>query len=142
VLVLFVSTVGDRSQALAAPEVSLDPAPDGTLTVVGNGWRPGQHLVVNLGRASFPALADSTGSFEVSTGLVSYQGPLAVHRPASSSLASARLGPAEDPVVPNPLAVLFAQSLVSGIGLAGVLGGVVGLAMAVARSIRSRHQTP
>ncbi len=136
---MFLTAVAGPSQALAAPEVSLGPAPDGTLTVVGNGWRPGQHLVVNLGRASFTALADSTGSFEVSTGLVSYQGPLAVHRPATSSLASARLGPAEDPVVPNPLAVLFVQSLVRGVGLVALLGGVVGLGMGVARAIRSRH---
>ena len=137
---MFVATVGVPCQALAAPEVSLDPAPDGTLTVVGNGWRPGQHLVVNLGRASFAALADSTGSFEVSTGLVSYQGPLAVHRPPTSSRAPARLGPAEDSLAPNPLAVLFAQSLVRGVGLVALLGGVLGLGTAVARSIRRRLQ--
>ena len=34
------------SVALAAPDMSVQPAADGTLLVVGNGWRPQQQLVV------------------------------------------------------------------------------------------------
>jgi hypothetical protein len=140
VLVMLMAIVLSPGLALAAPEVSVDLSPDGTFTVVGNGWRPGQRLVVSLGRTSFAAWADSTGSFEVPTGLVSYQGPLEVHRPDQTALTMGRFGPAERPGLPNPLAVLFAQGLVSGVELAALLGGLVGLGIAVARSIRTRGQ--
>ena len=65
--------------ALAAPDMSVQPAPDGTLLVVGNGWRPQHQLVVSLGHDRFRAFTDSTGSFEISTGLDSYLGAIAVH---------------------------------------------------------------
>ena len=40
------------SSALAQPEVQLETAADGRLLLVGNGWRPGQKLVVSQ-RAGF-----------------------------------------------------------------------------------------
>lgn len=127
VLIFVLSSLWRPGLAVAAPDLSLDPAPDGTLTVVGNGWRPGQHLVVSLGPSSYPAQADSTGSFEVATGLASFHGSLAIHR----QLARARVGPPDEPGPPHPLAVLFVQDVLSGLALSALVGGaaVIGIAL-------------
>ena len=138
VLTLLVLGMCCPGLALAAPEVSLDPAPDGTLTVVGNGWRPGQRLVVSLGPCSFPAMADSTGSFEVPTGLASFHGPVAVHRQRVGTLAMVRLGPPDEPGRPNPLAVLFVQDVLSGIAVSLLVGSAAALAVAVSRRMWQR----
>jgi hypothetical protein len=45
-----VGLFGTPELVLAKPHVSLDPAPDGTLTLVGRGWRAGQRMVVSGGR--------------------------------------------------------------------------------------------
>jgi len=129
--------------AFAAPVVSLSPKPDGTLVLVGSGWRPGQELVISLGTDQFPALADSTGSFEVPTGLLVSGGPplsMTVRRPDASSLAFAHLAP--PPVLdgPNPFALLFAQSLAMGATWFGLSAGGLGLAALGARAIRARKQ--
>ena len=128
------SLSGAPRVALAAPDLSLHPAPDGSLTLVGNGWRPGQRLVVTLGPTRIAALADSTGSFEVPTGLGSYQGGLTVHRQNATALA--RLDPALQPYVPDPLTVLFVRSLALGTALLTLFAASLGVAVIAARSLR------
>jgi hypothetical protein len=138
VLATFVSTAG---VALAEPRVSLDPAPDGTLILVGSGWRPGQRMMISVGRDQFPVLADSVGEFEIQTGMPAIgvpPEPLAVHGPyALMSTASLGLIPRAD--APHPLAVLFAQALMTGAMFLGFgIAGIGSVALA-ARYVRTRR---
>ena len=121
VLLLLVMS-GPFDVAEAAPQVWLTHATDGTLIVVGDGWRAGQVLQVSLGRDHFPAYVDSAGGFEVPTGLAGSRGPLAVRAPRD--FAFAELPTADAARTPNPLAIAFAQSLADG---ASLLFGVVAL---------------
>jgi hypothetical protein len=105
--------------ALAAPQASFEFAPDGTLVLVGNGWRPAQELVIRLGSGRFVAYTDSSGEFEVPTGLATYMGPLSIHR---QELNPAIASPVMDQ--PHPFAVLFAQSLAQGSALLAVCAAV------------------
>jgi hypothetical protein len=131
------------SQARAQPTVSLEPAPDGTLTLVGGGWRPGQELVVRVGQLAFAAQADLLGEFEVQTEMLSSTGPpglLSVQRPKPAELAFAKLGP---PAAANdrahPYAVLFAQALATGAGMFALGGGGLGLLWLALRPLRYRR---
>ena len=123
-IALFGIIAAPWNVALAAPEVGVAHAPDGTLLVVGSGWRPNQQLVVNVGVDRFPAYVDSAGEFEVSTGLATKPADVSVHRPQHSEMSFAAL---EAPAQANPLAILFAQSLASGVAVlllcAVALGG-------------------
>ena len=139
VLLMVTALHGLPVPALAAPDVSLQAAADGTLSVIGTGWRPGQRLVVSLGPDSFPARADSTGSFEVTTGLASYQGQLAVHRPDPRPAAPARSAAPGDAYVPDPLAVLFTQSMAIGAALSTLAAGGLAILTRAARSLRPRR---
>jgi hypothetical protein len=136
---VIVGFAGGARIAAAQPQVSLDASPDGTLTLVGDGWRPGERLVVSVGRQVYPASADTTGSFEVRTGLApgGPPAPVAVHRQADLAAAFARLGPSEAADRPHPFAVLFAKALVSGIGLLGLAATAVALATGSGRALRA-----
>jgi hypothetical protein len=130
------------SVALGEPIVSLESASDGTLTLVGRGWRSGQSLVVSIGQDVFPALADSVGDFEIQTGLSDSGGPLGpltIRHPERETLAFGRLGPPGEPDLPHPFAVLFAQSLAMGAGLCALTGAGLGLAFMTTRPLRSRR---
>jgi hypothetical protein len=133
---------GTAGIALAEPTVSLDPAPDGTLILVGSGWRPGQSLVVSVGRDMFPALTDTVGEFEVQTGLVSTGGPpvpLAVHRP-DAPIIQATLVQRSQPDTPHPLAILFAQNLLTGTIFLGLSAAGIGIVSLGARYVRARRR--
>ncbi|HEV7663185.1 MAG TPA: hypothetical protein VGQ62_06590, partial [Chloroflexota bacterium] len=94
--------------ASAEPLVSLEPAPDGTLVLIGRGWRPGQKLVVSAGPDVFAATADTVGDFEVQTGMPASGGPpvaLAVRRPDPTSVAFTALPLLAPATQPNPFAV-------------------------------------
>src|ERR687885_2277761 len=133
VMVVVTALHGMPTAALAAPEVTLKAAADGTLSVVGNGWRPGQRLVVSVGADNFPARADSTGSFEVVTGLASYEGQVAVHRPDPRSSVAAQSAALGDTYVPDPLAVLFTQSMAIGVALSTLAAGGLAILTLAAR---------
>jgi hypothetical protein len=124
VLLVLGALLGAASIAWAEPEVSMRGADDGTVVLVGSGWRPGQRLIVSVGRDAYPALADSAGSFEVHTSLP-YDGnadaQLAVRPFSTSTLNFGLLGqppappaPPIAPAAPHPLAILFAQSIADG----------------------------
>jgi len=133
--------LGPADLALAAAGVSLSPRPDGMLVLVGSGWRPGQQLVISLGTDTFPALADSSGSFEIPTGLLVSGGPplsITVHRPDASALAFAQLGSTPVPDGPNPFAVLFAESLALGAQILAFTAGGLGLTAVAIRAVRAR----
>jgi hypothetical protein len=127
-VLLLCALNGTFGVAEAAPEMWLTHAQDGTLVVVGDGWRAGQVLVISLGGARFPAFVDSAGGFEVATGVVSYQGALAVADPRAAALAQQASARSEAPS-PSPLAVAFAQNLAAGMELLAsglvVLGGAL-----------------
>ena len=131
ILTLFLSAwLGQSSSALAASDVQLEHAADGTLVVVGSGWHHGQRLVVDVGHQQFTVRPDASGDFELATGLPSSTGELAVHHPAATSdLAISAIRSA----TPNPLAVLFAWSLAEGMTF---LGGLAGLGLVVAGVLR------
>ena len=114
--------------AQAASDVQLKHASDGTLLVVGSGWPRGQTLVISLGVRRFDVHVDSSGDFEVATGLASFQGDLAVHRADFSSQNFVSLASE-----PSPVAVLFARSVADGLVL---LMFVVGVSMVGAGVIR------
>jgi hypothetical protein len=124
------------SVALATSELSLTYGADGMLTVVGDGWRPGQQLLVSLGNQSFSAHADSTGSFEVPTGLTSFQGTMAVHAPGALGRQPVRN---DQLSAPNPLAVLFAQNLATGMTACVLAGALLGLLIPL---VRRRSKAP
>jgi hypothetical protein len=138
VLVVVTALHGMPAAALAAPEVALKAAADGTLSVIGTGWRPGQRLVVSVGADNFPARADSTGSFEVMTGLASSEGRVAVHRPDPRSTVAARSAALGEAYVPDPLAVLFTQSMAIGAVLSTLAAGGLAILTLAARSLRPR----
>jgi hypothetical protein len=135
--------LGTADLALAAAAVSLDPRPDGTLVLVGSGWRPGQELVISLGTDAFPALADATGSFEIPTGLLVTSGPplsITIRHPDASSLAFTHLSPAPEQSLdsPNPFAVLFAESLAMGAKAFAFTAAGLSLTALGTRAIRAR----
>ena len=98
-------------------------ASNGSVVVVGNGFRPDSELVVGIGEANFPAYVDSAGAFEVNTGVVEFHGDLAIHR-QQPALAFARLPDTS----PHPLAVAFAQGLTSGLEVVALSAGSLALA--------------
>jgi len=124
--------------ALAAPDVSLQAASDGTLSVIGNGWRPGQQLVVSVGSDTFAARTDSTGDFEVATGLASYQGQVAIHHSDPALPSTQQPGPVDERYLPYAPAVLFAQSVAIGAALSALAAGGLALLALAARSLRLR----
>lgn len=138
---LVLALFGTTSRAMAEPQVSLSPAPDGTLILVGRDWRPGQRMIVSVDQDLFAALADSVGDFEVETGLVANGGPpavLAVRQPnaritAMPSPASAHAD------APHPFAILFAQSLMTGTALLAMSIASLGSASLAAHYIRGRR---
>jgi hypothetical protein len=142
---LLVSLMGTASSALAEAEVALSPAGDGTLLLVGSGWRPGQQLAVSLDDDVFPALADSAGGFEVRTGVpAGGTAPprLTVRRLDTSAPAFARLLPtSEPPPTPHPLAILFAESLAMGAILFALSAGGLGALTVALRSAIARQRT-
>jgi len=136
-----MSLLASANAAAAAADVSLDPAPDGTLVLVGSGWRPGQQLVVSVGHDVYPAMADSTGGFEVRTGLAANAAPaaLTVRRQDTSALAQTRLSIAQRREGAHPYAVLFAQSLATGAALFAVSACGIGALVLTARSVLARR---
>jgi hypothetical protein len=139
---VLVTLFGTAGIAMAEPTLSLDPAPDGTLILVGSGWRSGQSLVVSVGRDMFPALTDTVGEFEVQTGLVSSGGTpvhLAVHRP-DAPIIQARLVQRSQTDTPHPLAILFAQSLLTGTIFLGLSVAGIGIVSLGAHSVRARRR--
>jgi len=132
---VLVALLGTTGVALAEPQVSLDPAPDGSLILVGRGWRPAQRMMISVGRDQFPVQADSVGDFEVATGLAAGgpPEPLAVHRPYPQ-VTPAMLAVMRQTDTPHSFAVLFAQTLLTGTAFVGL--GVAGLGfMALAARI-------
>jgi hypothetical protein len=130
-LLLTVSVVCSANPAMAASDVQLEHAPDGTLVVVGSGWPSGQELLVSLGDHRFEVQVDPGGEFEVPTGLASYQGSLAVHHLGAAQLALMPLV-----AEPHPLAVLFAHALAQGFILLTFVVGVAMVGTGVARRWR------
>jgi hypothetical protein len=114
------------SSALAASDLRLQRAADGTWLVEGHGWRPGDALVVSLGLERFTTYVDDAGDFEVATGVATYQGDLAVHHLGRLALPSA-------PVGLHPLAVALVQGLAEGAALVGALIGLTALGAGVHR---------
>jgi hypothetical protein len=141
---MVVAILGTSRLALAEPQIALTPAADGTLTLVGSGWRPGQRMVVSVGPDAFPALADSVGDFEIQTGLASTGGPLAqmaVHRQdAPMTLAAPGRSPSPQSDSPHPFAVLFAHSLMTGATFLGLSAAGLGLAWLAARVVRAKRR--
>ena len=141
VVLMVVALFGATNVALAEPRVSLEPAPDGTLILVGSGWRAGQQMVVSIGPDFFPALADAVGEFELPTGLVSTGGPpepLAVHRTDAQTTPAAVARPLQ-PDTPHALAVLFAQALLSGAAFLGISAAGIGLMSLGVRFVHARR---
>jgi hypothetical protein len=138
--------LGTAELALAMAAVSLTPATDGTVTLVGSGWRPGQQLVISLGGDEFRAEADAAGNFELSTGLPARGGlPLSmtIRREEPNALAFARLGPPPPELEANgknPFALLFAESLATGAQFLAVGAGGLGLATLATRALRVRRR--
>jgi hypothetical protein len=146
VMAMVLAAYLSPAQALAQPTVSIEPEADGTLTLVGGGWRPGQELVVRVGELAFAAQADLLGEFEIQTEMLSSAGPpglLSVHRPKPAELAFARLdSPAVTHDGAHPYAVLFAQAMAAGAGMFAVCVGGLGLlwlALGPRRYRRDRH---
>lgn len=125
--------LSQTSRALAASDVELKHATDGTLVVVGSGWHHGQLLVIDVGRQKFNVRADASGDFELATGLAASGGELSVRHPATTPDLSVA---AIESTVPNPFAVLFAWSVAFGIALLGATAGSVLLLTGVLRRMR------
>src|SRR5258707_15654905 len=120
---VLVALLGTTRVALAEPQISLDPSSDGSLVLVGRGWRPAQRMMVSVGREEFQVQADSVGDFEVPTGLAATGGPqepLAVHR-SYHQVTPPMLALIHQTDTPHPFAVLFAQSLLTGLAFAGLV---------------------
>ena len=140
-MLVLVCTAGT---ALAQPDVSLEPTADGTLLLVGNGWRSGQRLVVSVGHDLYPAVADSAGGFEVRTGQPlsnAANATLSVRREDSSTLGLVPLRVVPMPDQPHPFAVLFAQSLMMGAVFLTLSAGSVGILLLIAHTIHPLRQT-
>jgi hypothetical protein len=143
-LVALLALAASALPAQARPEVTVRDANDGTgtLTLVGSGWRPGQRIVLVVGRDSFQAEADPAGEFEVPTELL----PLASDSARSLTVRRADALPIAGDVSvdgPHPWAVLFAQTLAS--GAAGVTfgGGVLAAVGLLGKRVRRpRRERP
>ena len=136
-----VALLGTTSIARAEPLVSIDPAPDGTLILVGSGWRPGSRLVVSVGRDQFPAQADAVGDFEIQTGLVSTGSPpelLAVHRP-NADIPDTPVAAQPQPDTAHSFAVLFAQSLMMGAAFLALSASGLGLVALATRYVQLKR---
>jgi len=129
-LVMFAVLI---TPAHAASDLRLRRAADGTWVVVGSGWRPGDHLTVSVGSATFAALADGAGDFEVETGLPAYQGEVAVHHAAERTLSMLSL------TGPNPLALALVQGFAQG---AALTMGLLGASLVVFGIRRWRRRSP
>jgi hypothetical protein len=141
---MLVALLGAASTALAQAEVTLEPAADDTLLLVGTGWRSGQRLSITVGHDVFPALADSVGGFEIRTGQpvsTAASAILSVHREDTSALTILALRAAPTPDEPHPFAVLFAQGLATGAALFAYTAGSIGVVLLTARTIQSRRHT-
>jgi hypothetical protein len=141
-VLLVIGLFGAAGPALAQADVSLVPAPDGTLVLVGDGWRPGQRLVVTVGHDVYPAMADSAGGFELRTGQAATGAApplLTVRRQELSTLAFAALGADPRRDQPHPFAILFAQSLAMGAALFALTAGGISALVLTGRTIHSRR---
>lgn len=134
-LVAQLALLGTVPVALAAPQASLEANPDGTLRVVGDGWRPGDQLALISGQNRFEAFVDSAGGFEVATGLPRLHGTLAVRLVARMEATTFTAAPA------HPLAVWFAQSLLMGSTYAGILLCIAIIASYLGRRYAARHDS-
>jgi hypothetical protein len=141
VLAWLLASAG-ASVVWAEPDVSMSGAADGTVLLVGSGWKPGQQLIVSVGREIFPTQADTAGSFEIHTTLPfdATSGAALSVRPFAGSLSFAALPPAPiapaAPPAPHPLAVLFAQSIADGATWLGACCLALAAAAASARLLR------
>jgi hypothetical protein len=98
-------------------------------------------MMVSVGRDEFQVQADSVGDFEVPTGLTASGGPqelLAVHRPYHQ-VTPAMLALIHQTDTPHPFALLFAQSLLTGLAFAGLGATGLGLTLLAARIVRTRR---
>jgi hypothetical protein len=125
-IVLLAMIFTPSNSALAASDLYLQRAADGTWLVEGRGWRPGDELDVSLGQEHFTTYVDDAGDFEVATGAAMYQGEPAVHHPARLELQPIPLGL-------HPLAVALVQALAQGTALLGAVVGVGALGAGVHR---------
>jgi hypothetical protein len=126
----------------AAANIETTTAADGTLVLVGSGWRPGDRLVLALGQDVFAAQADPAGGFEVATTVPASSGLGAnlVVRRAPRTLAFA---PLFEDDAPHPFAVLFARGLATGAGLLAAAAAVLGIgALAMKPLRRGRSSRP
>lgn len=136
-VVLFIGALLLPAQAvLAASTVELKHASDGTLVIVGEGWRAGP-LVVSLGQDRFTAYVDSAGDFEVRTGLTLAQGPIAVHHAQPSDMAMLALDVAPSP--PSPLAIALIEGLADGVRSVAAIGAVAFVLLVAIRRRYPRH---
>lgn len=132
-LVLFILLAMPAS-AFAAQQTSVEPGTDGTLIVIGSGWRPTEMLVVRLGTDQFVAYTDSSGSFELTTGLYSYEGALVVRRADPSMLAT------QVAARPSPLAVFFAESVAHGAALLAICLALLGALSMTTRALAGKRR--
>jgi hypothetical protein len=135
-LLTLVCLAGPSNVALAAPDVALQHASDGTAVVLGSGWRPGQQLVVSLGGNHFTAYVDSGGSFEVMTSVIGYKGPVGIHRSLARAMPFGELTATGGLA---PLTVLFAQSLARGAALLGLGAATLSAGWFASRPLRRRR---
>src|ERR1051326_5201670 len=117
-LSLLLTLAAPSGTALAASDVQLEHASDGTLVIVGSGWHRGQDLVISLGKQRFTVRVDSSGEFELLTGLATFRGELAVHHAQAPALAFAALPAAADAQA-TALAVDLARSVAEGMAQIG-----------------------
>jgi len=54
---------GPAARAQATPMVSIAPTHEGCSVLAGQGWQPGDEVVVSIGQAEFHVLADEQGDF-------------------------------------------------------------------------------
>src|SRR6185295_12841516 len=54
---------GPAASAQATPMVSIAPTHEGCSVLAGQGWQPGDEVVVSIGQAEFHVLADEQGDF-------------------------------------------------------------------------------
>lgn len=124
--------LSQSSSALAASDVELKHATDGTLVVVGSGWRHGELLVIDVGQQQFNVRADASGDFELPTGLAASSGELTVrHAATMSDLGFASMATR----TPSPFAVLFAWSVAEGVALLAVMTGLMLVLAGVRRRV-------
>jgi len=61
---------GPAARAQATPMVSIAPTHEGCSVLAGQGWQPGDEVVVSIGQAEFHVLADEQGDFVQAVPLV------------------------------------------------------------------------